>query len=352
MRHDLVPVVAVPARNEEARLPPLIRALGRQVAWGGAPGSLQVVVVLNNCTDRSREAAQAAANACPGIQLILAEVALPDAVAHVGTARRLAMEMAADLVADRSGGVILTTDADAVPADDWVSATLASIANGVDLVGGRISGDQQEEARLGPAFLRRARAHAMYDELCDELASLLDPLPHDPWPRHRDHTGASLAVRVDVYRTLGGLDPLPFREDLAFVSKARAAGFLLAHPPGVNVTVSARLSGRAPGGMADCLKAWMRAEAQGEPILVEAPEAVVARFRRRSALRALAALPPGAARPPLLDLGGAPEGLPAAALVERLAPDEPDAPPTVLVEIACMAVREYLAILKGSADAA
>ena len=35
----------------------------------------------------------------------------------------------------------------------------------------------------------------------------------------------------------------------------------------VAVTVSARTEGRAAGGMADCLSAWMRAEAEGRPAL-------------------------------------------------------------------------------------
>ena len=55
--------------------------------------------------------------------------------------------------------------------------------------------------------------------LADHLASLLDFVPHDPWPRHSDHTGASLAVRGDVYAAVGGIPPLPFREDIGFVAR-------------------------------------------------------------------------------------------------------------------------------------
>ena len=93
-----------------------------------------------------------------------------------------------------------------------------------------------------------------YGELRDELAALIDPMDHDPWPRHHDHTGGSLAVRSSVYRTVGGMDAVPFREDLAFVSKVMAAGYRLSHPLNVIVTVSARTQGRAKGGMADCLR--------------------------------------------------------------------------------------------------
>ena len=49
----LVPVVAIPAKNEEALLPRLIAALGRQTVLDRLPGPLEVIIVLNNTTDRS-----------------------------------------------------------------------------------------------------------------------------------------------------------------------------------------------------------------------------------------------------------------------------------------------------------
>ena len=279
----------MPAKDEEALLPRLIAALGRQSVLPRLPAPLEVVVVLNNTSDRSREVAAAAAALSPQLRLTVIETHYPPDRAHVGSARRAAMEHAAGMAGPE--GVILTTDADAVPSDRWIEANLDAIVSGADLVGGRILGDPEEEAALGPGFLRRARLHAEYARLRDELAALIDPLPHDPWPRHQDHTGGSLAVRAAVYARVGGISPLPFREDLAFVSKVRAAGYRLVHPLDVVVTVSARTRGRAKGGMADCLTAWLREEAEGLPVLVEAPTAVEARLRRRKALRDLALAP-------------------------------------------------------------
>ncbi|WP_181164696.1 glycosyltransferase [Amaricoccus solimangrovi] len=333
-----VPVVAIPARNEAALLPRLIAALARQTVTRRLSGPLEVVIVLNNTTDGSREALRRAAELAPGLELIVEDVTYPAGRAHVGTARRRAMEIAASL---RPSGALITTDADAVPADDWIEANLRAIAGGADLVGGWISGDPEEEARLGPGFQRRARLHARYDALRDELAALLDPLPHDPWPRHQDHTGASLATRAEVHDALGGLDPLPFREDLAFVAKARAAGFRLAHPLDVRVMVSARTFGRAPGGMADCLKAWLRAEEQGSPVLVRCPEALEARLRLRRAVRDGS----WTGAETCLDLSPA-------ALVELLAPDDPDAPATVPAECAIARLEARIAELRGRSDAA
>jgi hypothetical protein len=159
----------------------------------------------------------------------------------------------------------------------------------------------QEEASLGPGFVRRAARHLYYAKLVDRLASLVDPLPHDPWPRHSDHTGASLAVRSEVYAAVGGMPALPFREDVAFVERVCRAGYRLRHPLDVQVTVSARLDGRAVGGMSDCLKSWLAAEEDGQPHLVEDPQAIVFRMRQSHGLTARAIRLPageGIVRPP------------------------------------------------------
>jgi hypothetical protein len=106
-------------------------------------------------------------------------------------------------------------------------------------------------------------------------------LAYDPWPRHTDHTGASLAVRGDVYRKLGGIPPVAWQEDITFVAKARRAGFRLRHEPSVRVQVSARIEGRAKGGMADCIRSWVKADAEGLPHLVEDPAFALQRLLRR-----------------------------------------------------------------------
>lgn len=283
------PLVAVPARDEAERLPRLLESLSGQ-SWCVRGNRLTVVIVLNNCTDGSAEALSGLAPRHPQLDLVVRDVVLPPDQAHVGTARRLALDAA--LAAGAGGRVaLLTTDADAQPEPNWIDANLAALDQGADVVGGRIIGDPGEEARLGPGFRRRVDRHLYYAELADRLADLLDPLPHDPLPRHADHTGASLAVRGEVYAALGGLPAVSFREDVAFVSRARAAGYALRHAPDVRVKVSARLVGRAPGGMADCLKAWIRDEAEGRPQRVEPVERLDARLRHRRALRT------GTARP-------------------------------------------------------
>jgi GT2 family glycosyltransferase len=281
------PIVCIPARNEADRLPSLLRSLQRQT-WLRTHSGLLAVLVLNNCEDRSRAILQERAGEWPQLLLHLIEVKFAPENAHVGSARRLAMETAAALACKNA--VLLTTDADAIPRHDWIDANLRAFNGGADLVGGYIVGDREEEALLGAGFVRRAARHLYYAKLVDRLTSLLNPIPHDPWPRHSDHTGASLAVRGEVYRAVGGMPALPFREDLAFVERVCRAGYRLRHPLDVQVKVSARLAGRAAGGMADCLKAWLAAEEGGLPHLVEDPRAIVLRLRNRQLCDATAPL--------------------------------------------------------------
>jgi hypothetical protein len=273
------PIVCVPARNEANRLPSLLRSLQRQTWLRSHSSPLQTVLVLNNCEDESRAVLRERAGEWPQLSLHLIDVNFAPENAHVGSARRLAMDTAVALTSKNS--VLFTTDADAVPRHDWIDANLRAIGGGADLVGGYIVGDRGEEALLGPGFARRAARHLYYAKLVDRLTYLVNPVPHDPWPRHSDHTGASLAVRSQVYTAVGGVPALPFREDLAFVERVCSAGYLLRHPLDVRVTVSARLDGRAAGGMSDCLKRWLAAEENGLPHLVEDPQTIVVRLLDR-----------------------------------------------------------------------
>lgn len=275
------PIVAVPARNEEQRLPALLNALNRQTWLAKLGRRLPVVLVLNNCDDASWRIAAAAGERHPKLSLTVIDTKLAASEAHVGTARRLAMECAAEIAHASPRAVLITTDADAVPTRDWIDRTLAALTQGADLVGGHIVGNPVEELRLGSGFVHRAANQLCYQRLVDRLTASIDPLPYDPWPRHSDHTGASLAVRADVYSAVGGMSAVPVQEDLNFVNRVRAAGYRLRHALDVRVMVSARLEGRAPGGMADCLKTWLAAEAQGLPHLVEPPGTVLSRLHAR-----------------------------------------------------------------------
>lgn len=348
-----IPVVVVPARNEEALLPKLLRALSRQTILTRLREPLEIVVVLNNTDDGSGLAARHAVSGSRQLRLTMVEVHFQADRAHVGSARSLAMDIGSARIGERAG-VILTTDADAVPDDDWIDGNLRAIAAGADIVGGRIVGNPEEEESLGQEFLRRANMHARHAALRDRLAATIDPLDHDPWPRHCDHTGASLAVRNDIYRRVGGLDPLPFREDLGFVAKVQAAGFRLSHPCDVSVTVSARTVGRAAGGMAECLRNWINEERSGVPILVECPRSVEARLLLRRQLRDLQGCPRDLIGPALVRLGLPETSIRSTVpeLIAQFAADDPDAIGTVPAAVAIAQLEQMIATSWALADAA
>ena len=88
-RFLLRPIVAVPARNEEERLPNLLSALARQTWLSASQRPLDVIVVLNNCEDNSAQVVGAAARHHSGLRLEVIDVRFPPPCAHVGSARTI-----------------------------------------------------------------------------------------------------------------------------------------------------------------------------------------------------------------------------------------------------------------------
>ncbi|MFE1600306.1 glycosyltransferase [Methylobacterium sp. ID0610] len=277
-------VVAIPARNEAERIGGCLSALGSQV--GVEAGSLGVVLFLNNCTDGTPDEVAAL---LPTLGLPARVIRCDRAGAHAGWARREAMQ-AASAWLDEAGaadGVLLTTDADSRVPPDWVACNLAAIAAGADAVAGGIGLDPEEARRLPDALHALGRLEACYDALLTELEARIDPLAHDPWPRHATASGASLAVRRAAYHRAGGMPALPVGEDRAFVAALRQNGARVRHDPAITVVTSGRLEGRAPGGAADTMRQrCMEPDAPCDPRL-EALSRAVLRYGWRRHLRRL-----------------------------------------------------------------
>jgi hypothetical protein len=283
--------VCVPAKDEEASLPVLLDALARQRAIG----RLDVVICLNNTTDRSRQRIDAMSAAHAGrLDVVVDECGFPPALAHAGSARRRAMDIG--LARLGGHGLLVTTDADTRPPEDWIAATLTAAAAGADIIGGRLTLDEGEAVSEA---LAAARA------LCDRywhrvraIEDAIDPRSWDPAPRHGDHTGASLAIAASLYAASGGVPLLATGEDRALVNAAVIAGGRLRHPPAVWTRASARRHGRAEGGMAS---AMAELETRGAPKLPHFSHwrersawrrAYRQRFDEASVWRAEASLPP------------------------------------------------------------
>ena len=131
-------IVAIPVKNEEARIAACIDAITVQTCSFN-----HLLLLLNNCTDRTLEICLSAQERNPAISIIVCD--LPDVLASAGEARRIALKHAASLAGD---GVILTTDADATPAPDWIAKNILHIENGADAVCGMAEIDGLEGASL------------------------------------------------------------------------------------------------------------------------------------------------------------------------------------------------------------
>ena len=253
--------VILPVRNEETTVAACLDAFSKQVGLNGIPlhsDDFELLLLLNNCSDRSATVVHRWKAEHPEIVLHSVERALPPAEAHAGTARRLLMDTALNRLQDRDTGscAILSTDADSVVAPDWIAQNLAALERGADAVGGAIDLHAKDLASLPEQVRWCYGRDRRYAELIAQLEDLLDPQPGDPWPRHLDHFGSSLACTPAAYLRAGGMPAAPALEDEAFVDRLRRAGLHLRHEPAVRVCTSARLKGRAEVGLAGQLRQW------------------------------------------------------------------------------------------------
>lgn len=210
---------------------------------------------MNNSGDETVARAETLADWLP-FRLVVLQADLPHSIAHAGTARRLVMDAAAALLRTEQvqESIIFTTDADSRVAPDWMSATLAAMARGADAVASAVTIDPLDMASLTPQLRERGRREATYEAILVEIDCLLDPMPHDPWPRHDTASGASLAVSLEAYLAVGGLPVVPLGEDRALARPLADGGWRLRHAPEVRVVTSGRIVGRAAGGAADTIR--------------------------------------------------------------------------------------------------
>jgi glucosyl-3-phosphoglycerate synthase len=230
--------VVVPARDEEAFVGPCLEALAAQAGIGSS--EYEVLLILDRCTDRTEARAREAATDHPHLRLHL----LRGPGEGSGPARRVGMDAACArlLRVGRPQGLIACTDADTVVASDWLAAQLGALSRGARAIGGRI--ELADDGSLPDSVARR---HAEHGRLRHER--LLSDPGHLGNAEHWQFSGASLALTAEVYREVGGLEPLTALEDEGLERILYQHGIPIQRLLSVRVTTSPRLEGRARRGL-------------------------------------------------------------------------------------------------------
>ena len=277
--------VIVPAKNEEANIWSTLQALYYQIDTQGQPinkQSYEVLVLANNCTDATAATARQFALAHPDMSIHVAEEFLPPEQANIGYVRRLLMDEAYHRLTTlgKHQGIIASTDGDTIVGSTWVYHTIQAIEQGADAVGGRI---------ITPAHQSDYRLYYLQDVMCRhlqaQLESLIDPDPADPWPRHFQNFGPSLAVTCAMYDRAGRLPVVPYLEDVSFYEALRRHDARIRHCPKVQVVTSSRIEGRVTFGFSKQLEEWAAMKRNGRLFQVPCADAWKFRFQLQKQLR-------------------------------------------------------------------
>lgn len=220
--------ITVPARDERHRIGACLRSVTRALQRIAVPGV--VCVVPDRCSDDTEELVR---TEFPDVR-----VACNDLPLRLGEVRALGMRAVLGELdgVDPESVWLLNTDADSVVGPDWVARHIAQAEAGVDAVAGLVR-------LIGTSHLRRGTVRRYREQ----VAAGVRPLDHD-------HIyGANLGLRASAYLAVGGYAPLDSGEDRDLWHRLAAAGHRMAQPADLVVRTSARLDGRAVGGLAGLL---------------------------------------------------------------------------------------------------
>ncbi|WJH24909.1 glycosyltransferase [Pseudarthrobacter defluvii] len=235
--------VVIPVHNEEQHLKQALAAVGSaaDLLESERPGvEVQVVVVLDSCTDASPSIAAATAEADPRFHI------LPVSFGSVGKSRRAGVNAALENVSTRphDGNTaagdpmqwvwVANTDADSSVPGRWLVRQLELAASGSDVVLGTVHPDP----------------HGMHHELVARWHAR-----HASTEDHPHVYGANLGVRASSYLAAGGFPGVDFDEDRALVDRLRAGGADIIATDTTRILTSGRTAGRAPKGFAAYLLA-------------------------------------------------------------------------------------------------
>lgn len=233
--------VVIPARDEADRVDRCLSAVMASASElrarpGGPEVVIRVVVVVDGCRDDT--AARVAA--WPLVDQVVCTAGRVGVARSAGVRWLLAMFRRTGTPA--ASIWIANTDADSAVSPDWLSTHADAARRGAAMLLGTVRPD--------PAELERSTEHRWYGH-------------HRLGDGHRHVHGANLGIRANWYRRAGGFRPVARAEDVALAAAVDAAGGRIEWTGASPVLTSARLTGRAPGGMADYLR---RLGGEPEPV--------------------------------------------------------------------------------------
>jgi glycosyltransferase involved in cell wall biosynthesis len=316
--------VAIPAKNEERHIVSALAALAHQVDDRGdrlRRGLYDIVVLANNCVDRTAGVARAYARRRGTPPIHVVEARMPRGRRHVGGARRELLDAAAArfLDAGRLDGIVATTDADTIVAPDWVAATIAEMRN-ADAVAGHVTIGDDELRSLLPGVRKLYEHERAYRAAFAAVETRFDPVAQDPAPRHSSFVGASFAVRASAYVAAGGMPRISPLEDRAFFFALRRIDARVRHSMRVRAQTSARRDARVAGGFGTFMAELEGSARDGRSFLVEHAMQTLAEIRLRGTLRSAWY---GAEQREAIERLRAEYGLARSACVEMLDPRQP-----------------------------
>lgn len=273
--------VVIPVKNEEFYIRNTLESFVNQVDLDGKPFDFElfeILILANNCTDRSVEFIQNFQETHPYLNLSVEEVTLSPKNANIGFVRKSLMDCANARLLAQNGGIILTTDGDTEVARDWLAQNIREIQNGADAVGGRILLHDNEMENLDESTFCFHTKDERYHLLISDLEAKIMCAHHDPAPRHHQHFNGSFAITADCYTRSGGVPIIKNLEDCAFFEKLQSMDAKIRHSFDVKVYTSARCIGRTEIGLSSQLNLWKNLEFSIESYMVESAASIYSRF--------------------------------------------------------------------------
>jgi hypothetical protein len=249
-RMDFSIVVAIPACDEEGRIRRCLEAICSQE--GMSYLDVAILVLVNGSEDRTFVEAMSFSETAT-VPIAVVEARLPDARRDAGTARCVAVELAARM--GSQDGLLFVTDADSVAPTQWIERYVRMFSEyHCDAIAGLCDLFQDDLGSLPQSLMERGEWESRYELCLDALEAWIDPLAHDPWPRHYQASGANLALKMGLVRATGDWVWPACGEDKALVEFLEDRDYRVRHDTSVRVLTSGRLFGRAKGGMAETMR--------------------------------------------------------------------------------------------------